>query len=82
MDMLEWGERKDKGWARYHDERVSGGNNIPAKPPKQLTPEQKSLSEIRGTMQHHTRRKDYGLQSRRGMTRQGGSGKYNRPTIH
>jgi hypothetical protein len=41
MDMLEWGKRsKDKGWARYHDERVSGGNNIPAKPPKQLTPEQ------------------------------------------
>ena len=60
MEMLEWGKRKDKGWARYHDERVNGGNNIQAKPPSFCTDGQRfeegrSRISVFTTMMGHTR---------------------------
>ena len=43
MDMLKWGMKQHRGWARKHDARVGGSNDEQINTSKQLTPEQKTL---------------------------------------
>jgi rRNA maturation endonuclease Nob1 len=37
IDMLVWGKKQPKGWARWHDDRVSGNNSIKHDTSKHLT---------------------------------------------
>ncbi len=37
IEMLVWGKKQPKGWARWHDDRVSGNNSIKHDTSKHLT---------------------------------------------